>query len=97
MKFVLKNCWNECFDLEIDLSKVKYIFRQVISGDEVYTVVYNDNSVKNYDSDTHFRCTDYNEEFSIIYPEEIDLGCCYVEPEQETNFTKHIETKEENK
>lgn len=84
--FELKNCYGDIFNLRLDMTNVKYIFRQVLSGDEIYTVVYNDNKVECYDSDIHFRHIDYHEEFEMIYPNKINLLESYTNPNTVKNF-----------
>lgn len=72
-KFILKNCFDDIVELEIDMTEVKYIFRQVVSGDEMITVVYNNGEAVDYDSDMHFRVQSFHEEFEMIYPDKIDF------------------------
>ena len=87
MKYTLKNCFDDICELDIDLENVKYIFRSVISGDEVYRVVYKDGSIVKYDSDMHFRCESWYEELEMVYPEHIDLFDTEdVDPNEKDNF-----------
>lgn len=72
-KFTLKNCAGDICKLSIDLDDIKYIFKQVISGDEIFIVVDKNNKVKEYDSDMHCRCMTFNEGLEMIYPQKIDL------------------------
>lgn len=72
-KFILKNCFDDLVELEIDMTEVRYIFREVVSGDEIFTVVYNNGIAESFDSDMHFRCQTFREELEMIYPERIDL------------------------
>ena len=95
-EFILKNCFNNKIKLEINMDEVKYIFRQVISSDEILIVVYKNGKVSTFDSDCHGRCMSFSEELEMIYPEEIklDSGNCY-EPGEVDYFylLKEGETK----
>lgn len=86
MKYQLKNCYGDICELTLDLNKVKFIFREIISGDETYIVVFNNNEVKIYDSDRHNRFHDYYECLEMIYPEKISLNVPCIEPDEEENF-----------
>lgn len=90
-KFILKNCYDDEILLTLELTNVKYIFKRVLSSDEVFTVVYKDNKVETYDSDMHFRHIDYNEEWEMIYPEQIELLTNTIEPNTKENFVKKEE------
>ena len=85
-KFELKNCFGDVCELTLDMEQVKFIFRKVLSGDEIYIVVFNNNEVKKYDSDRHFRATSYFDDFEMIYPERISFANCGIEPNEEENF-----------
>ena len=85
-KFELKNCFGDVCELTLDMEQVKFIFRKVLSGDEIYIVVFNNNEVKKYDSDRHFRATSYFDDFEMIYPERISFANYGIEPNEEENF-----------
>ena len=85
-KFQLKNCYGEICELTLEMNNVKYIFRQLISGDEVYIVVYKSGKVKRYDSDRYLRTMSFHEEFEMIYPEKINLYAFKIEPDEVKNF-----------
>ena len=80
-EFILKNCFNNKIKLEINMDEVKYIFRQVLSSDEILIVVYKNGKVSTFDSDLHGRSMSFSEDLEMIYPEEIQLDSGnYYEP-----------------
>lgn len=86
-EFILENCFKDKIKLEINMDEVKYIFRQVISSDEILIVVYKNGEVSTFDSDIHGRHMAFNEELEMIYPEEIQLDSGnYYEPGEVNNF-----------
>ena len=85
-KFELKNCYDDICELTLDMEQVKFIFRKVLSGDEIYIVVFNNNEVKKYDSDRHFRAMSFHDDFEMIYPERISLDNYGIKPNEEENF-----------
>ena len=86
MKYQLRNCFGDICELTLDLNKVKFIFREKVSGDETYIVVFNNNKVKIYDSDRHGRFENYYDDLEMIYPEQISLNTDCIEPDVEENF-----------
>lgn len=85
-KFKLKNCFDDVCELTLEMDDVKYIFRQLISSDELYIVVYKSGKIKTYDSDRHFRTMTFAEELEMIYPEKINLEYDGIEPDSVGNF-----------
>ena len=85
-KYQLKNCYGDICELTLELNKVKYIFREIVSGDETYIVVFNNNKVKIYDSDRHGRFNNFYEDLEMIYPDTISLNVPCIEPDEEVNF-----------
>lgn len=85
-KYKLKNCFGDVCELKLEMRDVKYIFKQIISGDDVFLVIYKNGEVKKFDSDMHFRCSEYYEGFEMIYPENIDLNIYEISPDEENNF-----------
>lgn len=47
------------FDVNLDDDGVTAAILQVVSGDEILDVVYEDGEVRTFDADTHFRTTDF--------------------------------------
>ena len=97
-EFILKNCFKDKIKLEINMDEVKYIFRQVLSSDEILIVVYKNGEVSTFDSDRHGRGMSFNEELEMIYPEEIQLDSGnYYEPGEVDYFYLLKEKQNENK
>ena len=97
-EFILENCFKDKVKLEINMDEVKYIFRQVISSDEILIVVYKNGKVSTFDSDVHGRCMSFSEELEMIYPEEIQLDSGnYYEPGAVDYFYLLKEKQNENK
>ena len=96
-EFILENCFKDKIKLEINMDEVKYIFRQVLSSDEILIVVYKNGKVSTFDSDCHGRSMSFSEELEMIYPEEIQLySGNYYEPGEVNHFyllEKHNESK----
>ena len=86
-KYIIKNCFKDICEVSVDMDNVKYIFKQVISGDELLKVVDKQNNVYTYDSDMHTRIGSYIDGFDMIYPDNIDLDYGkYFEPDKTENF-----------
>lgn len=97
-EFILENCFKDKIKLEINMDEVKYIFRQVISSDEILIVVHKNGKVSTFDSDFHGRHMSFNEELEMIYPEEIQLDSGnYYEPGEVDYFYLLKEKQNENK
>ena len=69
-KLILINSFDEKVKSNIDISNLDDILRidiKVISGDEVAEVTYKNGDKKIFDSDTHWRMMDYQDEDYCIY------------------------------
>ena len=97
-EFILENCFKDKIKLEINMDEVKYIFRQVLSSDEILIVVYKNGKVSTFDSDCHGRCMSFSEEREMIYHEEIQLDSGnYYEPGEVDYFYLLKEKQNESK
>lgn len=85
-KFIIKNCYKDICEIDLNMDNVKYVFKTNISSDEILIVVDNGNKVTSYDSDLHGRIQDFMEDFVMLYPENIDLIDNYVSPNEKDNF-----------
>ena len=68
MTIKIVNCYKEWMNCEIENFEDVYLITvDVVSGDEILKVLYKDGKMEVFDSDTHSRCTDYNDGTEIVY------------------------------